>query len=274
MSTVWKGVAVSYCTALVLVTCIAVGGGALGMSVTSPSWAVLGPMVMWTPALGVLVARKTVDRDWAPRYRLRTWGKPWWWVLAIPVLVSLGIYGMARMGAVAAGHSTWDPHWDGAGGIVVNLVVNFVLIAFIGGFGSLGEELGWRGYLQPRLEDAGVRFPVLWVAVLWAPFHLPVMLFSGYLDAGDPSKLALVFTLFFVTCVADSYLWARACTYAKSLWPAVWFHTYHNWFSQFVFPRLFSGDDNELMIGEHGVFAMGAHVLFASALFVCLRRKR
>ena len=78
--------------------------------------------------------------------------------------------------------------------------------------------------------------------------------------------------MFCVNCGCDSYLWGWACLRARSLWPAVWFHCFHNWFSQFLFPRLFSGE-SELWTGEHGLFATAAHLFVALLLAALLRRR-
>jgi len=47
--------------------------------------------------------------------------------------------------------------------------------------GAMGEELGWRGFLLPRLQQ---RFDALTssliVGVVWALWHLPLWLLPGY----------------------------------------------------------------------------------------------
>ena len=228
---------------------------------------------MWAPALGVLVTRKTVDKEWKPWFRLLSWGRPRWWVILFPIGASLGIYGLAQLAGTLFGHSLWDPHWKSTGKIVVNLLVNGVIIAVVGGIGALGEEIGWRGYLQPRLDDAGVRFSIAWVAGLWTIFHIPIMVFGGYLETGGAGKFLTVLGLFAITNIPESFLWAWACTRARSLWPAVWFHCYHNWFSQFVFPKLFSGHESEIWMGEHGLFATAAHLLAGLLLWLWLKKR-
>jgi hypothetical protein len=42
-----------------------------GWTVTSPQWGVLMPIAMWAPALGRLVARRTVDRKFGAVLALR-----------------------------------------------------------------------------------------------------------------------------------------------------------------------------------------------------------
>lgn len=65
------------------------------------------------------------------------------------------------------------------------VAVNFLAVLLVGG--PLGEELGWRGYALPRLDQ---RMDPLVVGVLlglvWAAWHLPLFLVPGTPQAGLP----------------------------------------------------------------------------------------
>jgi membrane protease YdiL (CAAX protease family) len=135
--------------------------------------------------------------------------------------------------------------------------------------GALGEELGWRSYLQPRLQAAGVSGAGLWVGLLWWTFHLPAVLLLGYPESSMPLATQ---ALFAVSCVADSYFWIWACTREGSVWPAAWFHTFHNISGQGLFPSLMK--DPVIWIGEDGVLPVGGHLLAAAALWAWARRAR
>lgn len=90
---------------------------------------------------------------------------------------------------------------------------------------AFGEEIGWRGYLQPKLSEAlGVRKAVLITAAVWAVFHYPFYL-NGYNDDGMPLITIALFTamIFPLSIVMG---WVR---YASgSIWPAVLIHTVIN----------------------------------------------
>jgi len=69
--------------------------------------------------------------------------------------------------------------------------------------GPLGEEAGWRGYALPRLQRCfGPLKGTLILGVLWAAWHLPLFLISGYGGGSFLTYLALVSALAFVMTTA------------------------------------------------------------------------
>ena len=64
------------------------------------------------------------------------------------------------------------------------------------GRGPLGEEPGWRGYALPRLEVAlGPVRGSLFLALLWAGWHLPLFWIPGTAQSHLPLALFLVRTV-------------------------------------------------------------------------------
>src|SRR5688572_30937357 len=64
--------------------------------------------------------------------------------------------------------------------------------------GAVGEELGWRGFLLPRL---GIRFGEMgaaWVmAILWSLWHVPAFFFPGMPHQMMPPASGLLSIAFF-----------------------------------------------------------------------------
>jgi membrane protease YdiL (CAAX protease family) len=188
--------------------------------------------------------------------------------MLIPLVVALSVYGGAYLIAWLAGWVSFQPAWP-SDRIAINLAVNIPLLVVIKRVGSIGEELGWRRYLQPRLDQAGVRYSVVWVGLMWFLFHLPIMLIGGYQQGGTFGAVLLMFA---VACVADAVVWTWACYRQKSLWPAIWFHTSHNMTSQWLLPKFFPVADGGLLLGEDGILPTVLHVL-AAVLVVFLARR-
>lgn len=113
--------------------------------------------------------------------------------------------------------------------ILVFLPVLGMTQGVIGSVGGLGEELGWRGYMMPKLEKLfGIRAAVLIGGVIWGVWHY-VAIYNGHnfgVDyVGAPWSGMLVFTVFAVFENAFlTYLTKRT----GSVWPAAFSHAVNN----------------------------------------------
>ncbi|WP_051797614.1 CPBP family intramembrane glutamic endopeptidase [Catenuloplanes japonicus] len=98
------------------------------------------------------------------------------------------------------------------------LPVMIVMIALVGGG---NEELGWRGFLSPRLRSALPPAAAhLTVGLIWAVWHAPLWLIPG------TAQQTLPFAVFAVTAVAISILLGWATQRAGGgILPAVLAHT-------------------------------------------------
>ena len=251
-------------------TAIAMLSALTGWTVHSPAWAALAPVAMWAPALGRWVAQRTVDRDFTSPLPLRFSGAG---LLLWPLIVPLAVYGAAYGAAWVAGLAYWSPgggRWTTGTQIVLNLLVNLSVLGVFGTFTALGEELGWRGYLQPRLDAAGVRHSVAVVGLAWAAFHTPLIVGAGYVSSGGVvTSIALSLAL----DLPLAFLWAYGSYRAASLWPAVFFHSFHNTISQWLFPKFFAGGENEFWLGEGGLLPLSGYVVASVTVYVWMRMR-
>lgn len=122
---------------------------------------------MWTPALValllVLAERRPLGVLWGPRKAdVRAFG--------IALLLPLAIAAAVAASGLALGllHAVPDHPWQWS------RIIPTLLIAILA---ALGEELGWRGYLQATLPRPATA--PLWVAAVWFLWHLPGMLAAG-----------------------------------------------------------------------------------------------
>jgi membrane protease YdiL (CAAX protease family) len=70
-----------------------------------------------------------------------------------------------------------------------------------------------------------------------------------------------------------SFLSACLAYRARSLWPAVFFHSFHNTISQWLFPKFFGGGDESLLLGETGLLPAIGYVVLGVAVLLALRRE-
>lgn len=108
---------------------------------------------------------------------------------------------------------------------VITLLVVVIINCFIG---SLGEELGWRGYLLPLLaERKGKPKATLWVSVVWALYHIPgLFLLAKVTGVGNPVLVALI-----QGCVAFlvNFAFSYCFFLSNSLYPVLLLHTTWNY---------------------------------------------
>ena len=65
--------------------------------------------------------------------------------------------------------------------MLVQLAQALTYAPLINTFAALGEEVGWRGFLYPRLKESfGTARGRLLGGAIWGVWHWPVMIFAGY----------------------------------------------------------------------------------------------
>jgi membrane protease YdiL (CAAX protease family) len=113
----------------------------------------------------------------------------------------------------------------------------FVLIASAGMVLSLafalGEEIGWRGFLSPHLTQAlGFRTGAIVTGLIWAAWHLPLVLFADY-NSAAPKWFAAICLIVLLLAMSVIMAWLRLGS--GSLWTGALFHASHNQFIQVFF---------------------------------------
>lgn len=84
------------------------------------------------------------------------------------------------------------------------VAVNFLFVLLIGG--PLGEELGWRGFALPRLEQSwGPTAAALLLGLVWAAWHLPLFLLTDAPQAQLPLLWFVLQTVAFSVVLAWVY---------------------------------------------------------------------
>jgi membrane protease YdiL (CAAX protease family) len=126
------------------------------------------------------------------RWRVR----PIWYAVALggPLLLTLAIAVLYRAtgGVLPASVPLPLP-------LPLLLLLFFVYVGLF--HGGLDEELGWRGYALPRLQQRyGALTASLILGVIWAGWHLPAWLLP------DSTQAGLSFSVFLVSVVATSII--------------------------------------------------------------------
>jgi membrane protease YdiL (CAAX protease family) len=126
--------------------------------------------------------------------------------------------------------------------IATTMIALVPLNAFVGGiilgFGPLGEEMGWRGFLQSHLQGRASSVTVaIIVGLVWAFWHLPAFRFADFRNGLDWSQFVVLYpisTTLIAFTMGHFWRWSNG-----SLFIAMFFHavlnttavnlTRHNW---------------------------------------------
>ena len=242
-------------------------------------------VAMLTPLVVVLLMLFVVTRDGYTREGLKSLGLHRLGLRAWPVAIlgPLAVLGVAYGVVWATGLAEFAvPEAlaeQGAGvGVPLWLWVPIATIVgpmlTLGLVLSLGEELGWRGYLLPRLKYLGAWAAVLLTGFLHALFHLPILFLTTLYHPGA-NKLILVPLFVASLTVVGMFLgYLRLST--GSVWPAVLGHSAHNsvWAA---FSALSAGSTplaSEYLGGESGVLVIAGYAALGGWLMYALTRKK
>lgn len=222
----------------------------LGDGLASPFFPLVAVAMMATPAIAALVMVFAVDR---PRQKARSLGL---WPLrparrligyaalgivlpivlalvALPVGALLGVYPADFAGLSGFERLvTETAHTAGVGELPIPIgtlvliqLVTLPAAAFINLIPALGEELGWRGWLLPRLLPLGPLPAILLSGVVWGLWHAPLILL-GYNYPGAPGWLGLAAMI--GTCVVFGAIFGWLRLRSDSVWPAALAHAAFN----------------------------------------------
>jgi len=226
-----------------------------------------GPVSMLTaflPALMVGLIRLAARRRHGPAnpfpIGLRHLGlRSWPAAMAIPALaIGTSFAAAAALGVV---------RFEGLAGEIGQLPITIVFLSIL----FLGEEIGWRSYLFPRLATVmPERRAALLSGFLQALFHLPLLLLTPSYD-GDGSRWIVVPGVVVVITMAGAVFgWLRIRS--GSLWPVTIAHGTVN--ACLLEAPVLLADDPDLaayLTSEGGLFTI---VTVAIAAAVVLRRAR
>jgi len=212
---------------------------------------------MWCPTFAAVITRLYYQRN------LKGFGfnigKPIWLLLSIliPIAAGLLMFGTAWISGIA------PFNLEGASKIfTINFIPSLIIAIGFNFFAAAGEEFGWRGFLVPELARFQTFTKLALIsAAIWTLWHFPLIIFGAYHGTGT-----LLFSLaVFIPSVMGAGLiiaWLRIIS--GSVWVAVLFHGFWNYFIQRFYPALTeTTPTGELMLGEFGWFVALMYVILA-----------
>ena len=133
--------------------------------------------------------------------------------------------------------------------IALFVVITFVAAPIMNMIPSLGEEIGWRGFLLPNLEPLGQTKAVVISGLIWALWHTPMILILGF-TYGAQAWPGVLLHFIMVTGIGIwmGYIWFKT----RSTILAAFMHATFNANAYGVWSILFISN-NKLIIGPAGI---------------------
>lgn len=210
---------------------------------------------MFTPLLITLLMLFVFTRDGYGQHGrfglgLRRLGwRAWGLALLLPLLVLAVSYGLGWLSGAATLAAPED------GGSLPKLLVNLIVQVLITSFFILWEEIGFRGYLQPKLMGLGAKQALILTGFLHGVWHLPIILLTPfYVDLGNRF---LTVPIFLLLLTASGVITGSLRLETDSLWPGTILHgafnTFLNLFTMFT---VMSSPLATYLVGETGALTM------------------
>jgi membrane protease YdiL (CAAX protease family) len=217
--------------------------------------------LMWCPAVGALLTCKRLGRPLASLGW--QWGQTRYQVLSylIPLGYSTVTYSTAWWTGIAAVNplQSADAYtaFFGLGPISrpSGIALHFLVVATIGVIENcattLGEEIGWRGFLVPELaRRCSFTATAVLSGAIWAAWHVPIIVFAGYNAGTGWYGLAVVSANMIGLCFVLTWLRLKS----GSLWTGVILHASSNHFIQHFFdPMTAYTGRAKYILGEFGI---------------------
>jgi membrane protease YdiL (CAAX protease family) len=226
---------------------------------------------MITPALAVVVMMLLETKEggfrdgWTSLGITRGGFNGWWLAILGPagiLIASYGILVLVGLASISAPEISRSAV-DTAIVLLASLAVGLVL--------AFGEEVGWRGYMLPRLAGIGLVPAMLVVGFAHGVWHLPLMLLTPYYHScGNP---LIVVPLFLVPLTLAGVFYGYLRVWTGSVWPVVIAHGVYGFVwnvgSEFVEAK--SPDTMEYIGGESGILVIAGLVITSAILVPRIR---
>ena len=112
-------------------------------------------------------------------------------------------------------------------------VIIYPLLAIVQGvvlsFAAFGEELGWRGYMMPKLvELMGMPKAIIFGGIIWGLWHAPLTCVGHNFGMDYPGFPYVGIFLMCLFCIALGTVLMYVTIKTNSIWPAAFMHAVNN----------------------------------------------
>jgi len=143
--------------------------------------------------------------------------------------------------------------------ISIGLVFLFIPLGF-------GEEYGWRGYLLPRLLPLGEVRGTIVLGLIWALWHLPVLMLRAH-----PLWLSIPFFVLLAVLLAFPFTWLYRAAGGSMIIVSLFHSSFDVWCDNFTSVVAFP-DQNQLIVGAGGIVSLIMLLIIVVSAYTVFRR--
>ena len=201
---------------------------ALGIALALPHADIAPLLSVLVPVVSVAIITFAGHRRGHRRALWRSVGlgsaglRSWLSAIVMPIVFLTVAYGTAillGLASVRGADTSVSALASNGADLAISLVLGSVLI--------LGEEIGWRGYLLPRLQQLGSRRrSAVTTGFLHGLFHLPLILLTTTYDSIGNRFIVAPIVVVTITSAGVFYAWLK--DRSGSIWPVAIAHNTAN----------------------------------------------
>ena len=156
------------------------------------------------------------------------------------------------------------------------VAITYPLLAVVSGvvlsFAALGEELGWRGYMMPKLiELIGMPKAIITGGIIWGLWHAPLTCVGHNYGMDYPGFPYVGIILMCLMCMALGTVLTYVTIKTGSIWPAAFMHAINN--SSPSIMVVFMNHDDKIPIWIHALTNIPL-ILLAILCFSLMMKKK
>lgn len=238
---------------------------------------------MFTPAIGSLLTRLVTKEGMADsmlRLNIKENVKYYLLAIALPIIYAAAedVLNVVIMGTKFDPNAAFELAGVSAVGytasIFFNIAISLTMFPIF-----LGEELGWRGYLFPKLKTVMNR-PAAYVicGIIWGVWHTPAIIDGlnfGKDYMGYPYMGVLLMCLF---CIGTGIIFTWLTEKTNSVYPAAFAHAVNNNVTGLILALSGNNDDESkilqfFLVGTAAIFIVAAACI-AEVIISCHKYKQ
>jgi hypothetical protein len=254
-------------------------GGVMGMGIVSPAnlsqasgdeaqmAQILIALGNFGPLLAALIMRLGISREGVRG--TMGWRRSWWlYAVAIiaPVIFYAGVAFINHLSGIAP--FVWaNPEMPLWSYLAIELLIGGLIISVF----ILGEEYGWRGYLLPKLLPLGEVKATVAVGLIWAGWHLPLLV-AGLNYPGQSLWLAIPLFALVVVALSFPLTWFYRLTGGSVVLVSL-LHGFINSYGDGLTADQVIPGGNSLVTGSAGLVTLALLLLIIGLVYGVFKRK-